>query len=125
MTTPPTAPTPESAYAEAPCILGEITWVFSSVAHREFGDPMGREYWLRKAAVLDRIALAEAERYAPQVAAQAIETAEKAAHRLADFDYTHHTTRGPLGPLVSPPGMSYRPYVRQEYLAWLTAHAES
>ncbi|MGY1436620.1 hypothetical protein [Streptomyces reniochalinae] len=87
--------------------------------------PMGREFWLRKAAVLDRIALAEEVTYAPEVAAPAIETAEEAAGWLADFDHTHHTTHGPGKPLLTPPGRSYRPYVRQEYLAWIKTQTES
>ncbi|WP_159783984.1 hypothetical protein [Streptomyces sp. NHF165] len=96
-----------------------------AAADKEFGEPMGREFWLRKVALLDRIALSEAETYAPEDAAAAVETAEEAAGRLADFDHTHYTTRGPIKPLLNPPGRSYRPYVRQEYLAWLTAHTDS
>jgi hypothetical protein len=118
-------PPPEVAYANAPRIIPEISWVAGAAADREFGVPAGREFWLRKAALLDRIALAEVQAYAPEVAAAAVETAEDAAGRLADFDHTHYTTRGPFKPLLNPPGRSYRPYVRQEYLAWLTAHTDS
>ncbi|QHF92673.1 hypothetical protein DEH18_00715 [Streptomyces sp. NHF165] len=118
-------PSPEVAYVEAPRITVEMSWVAGAAADKEFGEPMGREFWLRKVALLDRIALSEAETYAPEDAAAAVETAEEAAGRLADFDHTHYTTRGPIKPLLNPPGRSYRPYVRQEYLAWLTAHTDS
>ncbi|WP_405804863.1 hypothetical protein [Streptomyces sp. NBC_01187] len=118
-------PSPETAYSNAPRILREIAWVTGATADKAFGVPMGRAFWLRKAAVLDRVALAEEETYAPEVAAPAVETAEEAAGQLADFDHTHYTTRGPIKPLLNPPGRSYRPYVRQEYLAWLKSRTDS
>jgi len=118
-------PSPEAAYANAPRIARELSWVVGAAADNEFGVPMGREFWLRKAALLDRIALSESETYAPEDAAATVETAEEAAGRLADFDHTHYTTRGPIKPLLNPPGRSYRPYVRQEYLAWLKARTDS
>ncbi|MEU4968491.1 hypothetical protein [Streptomyces smyrnaeus] len=118
-------PPPEVAYANAPRITREMSWVAGAAADREFGVPMGREFWLRKAALLDRIALDHVEKHAPEVAAATVETAEEAAGGLADFDHTHYTTRGPIKPLLNPSGRSYRPYVRQEYLAWLTAHTDS
>lgn len=119
-----TCPAPEAAYADAPSIVREISSVARFAADREFGASTDREFWLRKAAALDRIALSEAETYAPEVAADAVEMAENAAGWLADFDHTHHTTRGPIGPLLNPPDRSYRPYVRQEYLAWRQAHTD-
>ncbi len=118
-------PSPDTAYGHAPRIIRELSWVAGAAADKEFGVPMGREFWLRKAALLDRIALDEVDTYAPEVAAAAVETAEEVAGRLADFDHTHYTTCGPIKPLLNPPGRSYRPYVRQEYLAWLKAHTDS
>lgn len=116
---------PEAAYADAPSLVSEIGWVARCAADRAAGEPVDREFWLRKAAVLDRIALDEAETYAPETAANSADVAEKAAAVLADFDHAHHTTRGPLRPLLNTSGLSYRPYVRQEYLAWNTKRTDS
>lgn len=111
-------PIPETAYAAAPSIVREIGWVAEQAASRAFGEPMGREFWLRKAAVLDRIALQEEATYAPDVASEALSVAAKAAHRLAAFDWDHDTTAGPNAPSLTGWDVSYRLYVRQEYLTW-------
>ena len=50
-------PTPEEAYALAPSIVREIGWTAQTAADKPFGEDLDREYWLRKAALLDRIAL--------------------------------------------------------------------
>lgn len=73
-------PTPDSAYAQAPSIIREITWVAGeAAAYRVHRTQMGLEFWLRKAAVLDRVALDETDTFAPEVASEAALTAEKAA----------------------------------------------
>ncbi|MFF3939187.1 hypothetical protein [Streptomyces phaeofaciens] len=51
-------PTPEQAYANAPSILSEIDWLSRTLYTTPCLAPLGWEYYLRKAAVLDRIALA-------------------------------------------------------------------
>ncbi|WP_407077838.1 hypothetical protein [Streptomyces phytohabitans] len=117
----PVEPGPEEAYANAPGIVSEIAWVGDRTASRAAGEPVGREFWLRKAATLDRIALHDVDNYPPDVAAKAVDVAERAAALLAEFDHRHYTTRGALWPLVQAAGVSYRPYVRQEYLAWKRA----
>ncbi|MCT2589201.1 hypothetical protein LHJ74_04510 [Streptomyces sp. N2-109] len=118
-------PDPQAAYTEAPSLIIELDWVADQAAARASGAHMGREFWLRKAALLDRIALHGTENYIPEVAARTVENADRAAAWLADFDHTHGTTRGPLMALVAPESLSYRPYVRQEYLAWNTQRTES
>jgi hypothetical protein len=82
-----------------------------------------REQQLRKAALLNRIALQEAARYAPEVAAPAIREARDAARALAMYDRQHGTAAGPDGPDSRVWAGSYRPYVRQEYAAWRRAHS--
>ncbi|MGW0208537.1 hypothetical protein ACWDZ8_22950 [Streptomyces sp. NPDC003233] len=52
-------PTPEQAYAAAPSITSETGWTARTVAHTPCGDALNREYWLRKVALLDRIALTD------------------------------------------------------------------
>ncbi|MFD5104608.1 hypothetical protein [Streptomyces cinereoruber] len=97
-------PTPEAAYAKAPSIISEIGWTARTVADRSFGAEMSREFWLRKAALLDRIALGD------EVAgpiSDATEAAVEAARRLMDTDDTA---------LICDP----RHYVRQQYARWTT-----
>lgn len=50
-------PTPEQAYADAPSIFDEIGWTVRTLAARECFTKLDREFYLRKAALLDRIAL--------------------------------------------------------------------
>ncbi|TSB21863.1 hypothetical protein [Streptomyces benahoarensis] len=114
------AAAPDEAYADAPRLLAEMRWVTDQVAARPISNGLSREFWLRKAALLDRIALAETdERYK----AEADAVAAKAAHRLARYDRERGsgpfaTRNGPLPPDSPQWGSSYRPYVRQEYAAW-------
>ncbi|MGK5638022.1 hypothetical protein ACSNOK_06845 [Streptomyces sp. URMC 126] len=111
MTTEAPAPDPATAYADAPSIITETGWVA-----RQRGSQPDREFWLRKAAVFDRIALKEAASYAPEVAAPAIEAAADAALQLVRYDATHEG--------LSPRGFElvtaddHREYVRRAYLAW-------
>ncbi|MGW3735059.1 hypothetical protein [Streptomyces sp. NPDC005148] len=95
-------PTPETAYAKAPGIVREIGWTAQAAADKPFGTRMGRDFWLRKAALLDRIALAEE---AAGRGGSTAETAELAAARLMDLDDPD---------IVCDP----RHYVRQQYAHW-------
>ncbi|MFF5788876.1 hypothetical protein ACFY8P_28395 [Streptomyces sp. NPDC012693] len=96
-------PTPEDAYALAPSIISEIGWTARTAADKPFGTGIGREFWLRKAALWDRIALGdESER----VRSDAAEMATAAARRLMDTDDAT---------VICDP----RAYVRQQYERWL------
>ncbi|QDO09142.1 hypothetical protein [Streptomyces sp. S1D4-23] len=117
----PTAwPTPEDAYATAPGITYEIAWTASTArtaTENPHGGDVDREYWLRKAALLDRIAL---EYEAEGVHNDTDEIAANAAHQLIEIDQDNEGdySGAPYGPehpatLVHPRG-----YVRQEYARW-------
>ncbi|MEW2084177.1 hypothetical protein [Streptomyces sp. NPDC005283] len=92
-------PTPEEAYALAPSISSEIGWTAREAIGRPTYGWLGREFWLRKAAVLDRIALTD---HAP---GDAGEVAIEAARRVIELDAAN--------PVVDPCG-----YVRQQYAHW-------
>ncbi|MDK1473286.1 hypothetical protein QNO07_07595 [Streptomyces sp. 549] len=96
-------PAPEAAYAAAPSIIREIGWTADAAAQRPFGTTLDREFWLRKAAVLDRIALT-AER--DDTSGDTADVATKAARRLMELDN--------VGNLCDPRG-----YVRHQYAAWI------
>ncbi|MEW1686564.1 hypothetical protein ACIQOF_01760 [Streptomyces sp. NPDC091265] len=102
--------TPEAAYATAPDITREITWVsYTARDFTQLTDP--REYWLRKAAVFDRIALAERQRTfivagSSETDAAAALLADVNARRLIDHDRAT-TTDAP------------RDYVRNAYARWI------
>ncbi|MEU4032944.1 hypothetical protein [Streptomyces collinus] len=109
----PVWPTPEQAYALAPNLIREIGWT-ARTARLAAGEwcsgEDAREYWLRKAALLDRIALhGEADGIHDNDAA---ELAEAAAAHLVDTDQarTPATDADPRG------------YVRQEYARWIRHH---
>ncbi|MFF0426969.1 hypothetical protein ACFYUJ_21460 [Streptomyces sp. NPDC004520] len=101
-------PTPEQAYATAPSIISEIGWVVRTLASN-----LGREFWLRKAALLDRIALGD--EVAPAVIditgvtdiTEFADAAIQAARQLMDIDNTA---------VICDP----RHYVRQQYARWIT-----
>ncbi|MER6833096.1 hypothetical protein ABT320_03705 [Streptomyces cellulosae] len=101
----PSWPTPEQAYADAPSISSEIGWTTETSAHTPIGQGLDREYFLRKAAVLDRMALAADGRDADDVARAAVE----AARHLMGLDDTA---------VICDP----RHYVRQQYAHWATHH---
>lgn len=84
-------PTPEQAYAEAPSTISEIGWTARTATERLFGTASTREFWLRKAALLDRIALTEA------ATSDATELAVEAARRLF-HRRTHTIPENPLPP---------------------------
>ncbi|MEU8715797.1 hypothetical protein [Streptomyces sp. NPDC048663] len=95
-------PTPEEAYALAPSIISEIGWTARTAADRPFYDGLHREFWLRKAALLDRIALSDET---DSDTSDAADLATCAALRLIELDDTA---------TISDP----RHYVRQQYAAW-------
>ncbi|WP_406302820.1 hypothetical protein OHA61_10080 [Streptomyces sp. NBC_00885] len=95
-------PTPDEAYATAPCITSELGWTAYHAVGRPTGALLGREFWLRRAAVLDRIALGDE---VESVFGDACEAATDAARRLLDTDKVEEIT-DPRG------------YIRQQYATW-------
>ncbi|WP_055711301.1 hypothetical protein [Streptomyces torulosus] len=93
---------PEEAYALAPSIISEIGWTARTAADRPIYDGLNRQFWLRKAALLDRIALSDEP---DSVANDAADLATRAAQRLMELDDTA---------VICDP----RHYVRQQYAAW-------
>jgi len=118
--------TPDEAYTHAPSIVREIGAIAELSASYSYAGAVPRELWLRKAALVDRIALHEVATYAPEVAAPAVRAAEAAAFQLLAYDEKHGTHCGRFSPdslsssdSTDDPG--HRAYVRQEYLAWNSA----
>jgi hypothetical protein len=103
--TPKDWPTPEQAYATAPSINSEIGWTARFLADAECYTELDREFYLRKAALLDRIALLDEP---DATDGDATETAQAAALYLLDIDQP--------GVICNP-----RAYVRQQYALNLTA----
>ncbi|MFE1551429.1 hypothetical protein [Streptomyces sp. NPDC058718] len=101
----PEWPTPEQAYEGAPSILDEIGWTVRTLADDPLTANAGREFWLRKAALLDRIVLGDGT--APAV--DAADAAMQAARQLMDFDDAA---------VICDP----RYYVRQQYARQNTRH---
>ncbi|XXZ49613.1 hypothetical protein AAGT00_14705 [Streptomyces cavourensis] len=115
-------PTPEAAYALAPSIVREIGWTARTAVDKPFGVPLGREFWLRKAALLDRIALQDD---ATGFSGGAAHAATEAARCLLGID--HAAGLGPGGYANGPyppdhPDSTHHPrgYVRQEYALWVS-----
>ncbi|MFF0158206.1 hypothetical protein ACFYRY_11845 [Streptomyces sp. NPDC005263] len=98
-----TWPTAEQAYADAPSILDEIGWTARTIAARECFTALDRNFYLRKAALLDRIALLDE----PDTPGDVTETAVAAALYLIDTDRADVTD-------------DPRAYVRQQYALSLT-----
>ncbi|MEW2631184.1 hypothetical protein AB0903_05890 [Streptomyces sp. NPDC048389] len=98
----PVWPTPEEAYTLAPGITSEIGWTANAARTRPSFTPSDREYWLRKAALLDRITLADE---AVGMDSDAGLLATDAARRLIDLDGAHDAD-------------DPRAYVRQQYAHW-------
>ncbi|MET8078761.1 hypothetical protein [Streptomyces sp. NPDC005303] len=96
--TPQDWPTPEQAYANAPSINSEIGWTARFLVDSACFTQLGREFYLRKAACLDRIALLDK----PDMFGDATEAADAAALYLLDLDQP--------GVICDP-----RAYVRQQY----------
>ncbi|MEU9956689.1 hypothetical protein [Streptomyces sp. NPDC050982] len=98
-----TWPTPEQSYANAPSILSEIGWTARTLAALECFTELDRNFYLRKAALLDRIALLDE----PDTPGDVTGTARAAALFLLDIDQP--------GVICDP-----RAYVRQQYVHSLT-----
>ncbi|MEU3487344.1 hypothetical protein [Streptomyces massasporeus] len=96
-------PTPEQAYAKAPSLVSEIGWTARTIATAEHFTELDREFYLRKAALLDRIALLDE----PTAPGDATDTAHAAAVGLLDKDQP--------GVICDP-----RAYVRQQYALMAT-----
>ncbi|WP_418959135.1 hypothetical protein [Streptomyces tritici] len=114
-------PAPEQAYAKAPSIISEIGWTARAVADRPFGGELDREFWLRKAALLDRIALDDRT---AGVHTDAPEAALLAARRLLAIDRDGDGDYGgtPYWPEHPHALADPRGYVRQEYAHWAKHH---
>ncbi|MEU7725190.1 hypothetical protein AB0B78_08070 [Streptomyces sp. NPDC040724] len=97
---------PEAVYATAPSIISEIGWTFRGARDCLHGIQV-REFWLRKAALLDRIALTDDNPEGGDAATLAV----AAARRLMEIDHADD-------PRTADP----RGYVRQEYALWLHRH---
>ncbi|WP_405409794.1 hypothetical protein [Streptomyces decoyicus] len=94
-----TWPSPDEAYASAPHIDDELDWL-NRDANDAYDEDLDRDWYLRNAAVLDRIALGQptSERACP-------DEAEATAVLLLDLDQ-------------APRGFDARAYVRQQYALW-------
>ena len=119
-------PTPVLAYAGAPGVVDEIVWVTEQAQILGRGGEASREYWLRKAALVDRIALARVLTHSQEEVLDAAEMASNAAVQLIEFD--ERQGDGPQRPAAgsirfsdATVGAGYRAYVRQQYLAWSRA----
>ncbi|MEH0546198.1 hypothetical protein ACWGH3_22220 [Streptomyces sp. NPDC054884] len=89
-------PDPEQAYADAPSIHSELDWIAHTLGTAACYTALERGFYLRKAAVLDRIALADGADHRDD------DTAHTAAKFLIELDDAH-ADRDP------------RAYVRQQY----------
>ena len=98
-------PTAEEAYALAPSIISEIGWTADRARMHLHGRAVDRDYWLRKAALLDRMALDDET---ARIHTDAAEVAMNAALRLLEIDGEHSEA-------VTDP----RGYVRQAYAHWI------
>lgn len=112
-------PTPKTAYAKAPSVISEVGWTARHVrdALTSASSRVGRVFWLRKAALLDRIALDD-ERHS--IHGDAWEAAIGAAHRLRVFDANGDGSYcgEPYWPEHPDAFADPRGYVRQEYAHW-------
>ncbi|REK87586.1 hypothetical protein DY245_26305 [Streptomyces inhibens] len=95
-------PSPEAAYVSAPSIDDELDWL-NLTANASYDEDLDRDWYLRNAAALDRIALGEStsERACP-------DEAEATAVLLLDLDQVSRD-------------YDPRAYVRQQYALWRTA----
>ncbi|WP_109006325.1 hypothetical protein [Streptomyces rishiriensis] len=94
-------PEPEQAYADAPSIHSELDWIAHTLGTAACYTKLERGFYLRKAAVLDRIALADGADYRDD------DTAHIAAKFLVVLDDAHADC-------------DPRAYVRQQYAHWAT-----
>ena len=112
---------PDRAYALAPSITSELGWTAYHAVGRPTGALLGREFWLRRAAVLDRIALGDE---VESVFRDACEAATDAARRLIEFDRSGEGDYHGAPYWPDHPGTTADPrrYVRQEYAHWAKNH---
>ncbi|WBB59166.1 hypothetical protein O7599_26780 [Streptomyces sp. WMMC500] len=111
----PETSTTDTAYANAPSIAWEISWVLRALHKYPLSHGVDREFWLRKAALLDRIALREETTLTPEAAAEAVTAAGRAARQLADYDATFHGLSYRGEELAT--DEDFRAYVRRQYQA--------
>ncbi|MEU7291760.1 hypothetical protein AB0A76_00930 [Streptomyces exfoliatus] len=104
---------PAAAYAGAPDFDIELAWLQECT--RTQGFELSREFWLRRAAFLDRLALREAESHGVEATAALIRFAESAASGLVVYDTAHHGLSPKGSDLVA--GEDHRAYVREQYRA--------
>ncbi|MFJ3954280.1 hypothetical protein ACIPXV_30320 [Streptomyces libani] len=98
-------PSPDEAYANAPHLVAETAMLTVTAADPE--TELDREWYLRHAAILDRVALHIACFDDEPGAETAAEDAEATAVILLDLDQ-------------APRDYDPRAYVRQQYALWLT-----
>ncbi|MEV7148277.1 hypothetical protein AB0O05_17465 [Streptomyces sp. NPDC093084] len=120
-------PTPHEAYLHAPDLHREMHRVLALGAERDGrqagpaapppADPVAAEraWLLRRAALMDRMALDESD-------PGPVGAAARTAGQLLRYD-RHHPglAAGPHHPGADPPAATRRRYVRQEYAAWTAA----
>ncbi|MFJ4531086.1 hypothetical protein [Streptomyces nigrescens] len=112
-------PTPDEVYAAAPSISSESDWAIRT-ADEWADEGLDREWYLRHAAVLDRIALRDD---AVQRTAAA-EAADATAISLLDLRRTAAVLDADAAATVlldldqAPRGYDARAYVRQQYALW-------
>ncbi|WP_406343280.1 hypothetical protein [Streptomyces sp. NBC_00648] len=112
---------PDAAYVNAPEVGAEVAWIAQRATSRPTSPEADREFRLRKAAALDRIALHETATTTPLVATEAITTAVQAAENLATYDAEHGSLTFRGAELAGDD--DFRAYVREEYRAWRHAQA--
>ncbi|WP_444971235.1 hypothetical protein [Streptomyces sp. SAI-25] len=111
-------PTPEKAYAEAPGVGYELEVTREILTDTPLHPDLNREYWLRRAAALDRMALGLAPGHDATP-----ETALDAAINLMDLDSTAGLgpsgyANGPYHPDHPESARNPRGYIRQEFAIW-------
>lgn len=112
---------PDVAYADAPSIVQEVCLIAEASDSRPSDVSKNREFRLRKAALLDRIALQERARVGADAAADADEAATVAAEWLVEHDVAYRGLSRKGRDLVL--AEDYRNYVRAEYAAWNLSQA--
>ncbi|OIJ89765.1 hypothetical protein [Streptomyces colonosanans] len=120
MIDPHHAPT-GTAYATAPSIVQEICLIAEASGSGPSDVSGDREFRLRKAALLDCIAVQERARYGVAASADADDAAEVAAEWLVEYDVAHSGLSRKGRDLVL--AEEYRDYVRAEYEAWSRSQA--
>ncbi|MFJ7058356.1 hypothetical protein ACIQVA_11535 [Streptomyces microflavus] len=111
-------PTPEQAYANAPGVGYELEVTREILTDTPLSPNLNREYWLRRAAALDRmeLGLAPGHDAAPEAAVDA-------AINLMDLDSTAGLgpsgyANGPYDPDHPESTRNPRGYIRQEFAIW-------